>query len=188
MNKVCSKCKIEKPKSEFRTDNRRKDKLASWCKECDREYKKVYYERNKDEINAKRRFRYKTDESYHFKISETNRNWHKENKTQSRIKQKEYISEIQSFIDSLKTPCVKCGENRPWLIQFHHIEPQEKSFQIQATHSKQKLEEESKKCVCLCCNCHAEYHYFFGKQPKQPKESLEYYMSEEFNHESIKVI
>lgn len=34
MNKICTKCKIEKDTSEFSYDNSKKDKFNSWCKEC----------------------------------------------------------------------------------------------------------------------------------------------------------
>lgn len=34
MTKKCSKCKIEKPKSEFSKNSRSKDNLRSQCKEC----------------------------------------------------------------------------------------------------------------------------------------------------------
>ena len=39
---------------------------------------------------------------------------------------KERYEEQKVFLDSLKTPCCKCGESRPYLIQFHHIDPNQK--------------------------------------------------------------
>lgn len=45
---------------------------------------------------------------------------------------------------------------------FHHIEPKNKSFQIDIRHcsnkSWDKLLKEVKKCQLLCLNCHAEVH------------------------------
>lgn len=81
-------------------------------------------------------------------------------------------------VQSLKKPCAKCGENRSWVIQFHHIDPSTKKFTIGSghTYSKKSLQDEASKCVCLCSNCHDEFHYFFGKSPKRPKEDLELYL------------
>lgn len=67
----------------------------------------------------------------------------------------------QEFIDSHKTPCLKCGENRIRCITFHHVDPSVKGFTIgQIRKSSLKtIEKEINKCVCLCLNCHHEFHY-----------------------------
>lgn len=76
-----------------------------------------------------------------------------------------------------KQPCAKCGETRLHLIQFHHIDPKTKEFCIGASHKRtEELEKEVKKCVCLCANCHAEYHFFYGRNPKNPIETLQAYL------------
>ena len=184
MSKVCAKCGIEKDNSEFRLDNKSKDKLGCWCKECDKEYKRIYYHQNKDKINGIRRDKYKNDSEYKLKQQLANKESYIKHKSSYRSVSDAYRNELQVFVDNLKTPCCKCGETRLWLLQFHHVDPKEKLFQIQATHSKEKLEEEAKKCVCLCANCHTEYHHFFGKKPKNPKETLEAYLGEDFKYES----
>src|SRR5690606_32730721 len=52
--KRCSRCKQEKPRTEFGEDRRAKDRLRSECRECkrayDREYKRKNAARNPDEI------------------------------------------------------------------------------------------------------------------------------------------
>jgi hypothetical protein len=58
--KICGHCLIRKIKEDFSKDNSRKDKLQSWCKQCQEdynsfsgikkiksEYNKLYYQRNK---------------------------------------------------------------------------------------------------------------------------------------------
>ena len=84
----------------------------------------------------------------------------------------------KTFIDSLKAPCEKCGEDRPWVIQFHHVDPYNKSFMISAsgTRSKQTILKEVSKCVCLCSNCHDEFHHFYGKVPAKPVDALLEYL------------
>ena len=86
----------------------------------------------------------------------------------------------QRFLDSLKTPCVKCGEKRVYVIQFHHKDPELKCFSIgegsKYHKSKEDVINEVNKCVCLCANCHKEYHYLYGMKPEHPVETLEEYL------------
>ena len=90
--------------------------------------------------------------------------------------------ENMKFVDSLKTECCKCGENRPWVIQFHHINPEAKSFVVAAcgTRSYETISKEISKCVCLCSNCHNEFHYFFGNNPDNPEKALEDFMNDNY--------
>ena len=67
---------------------------------------------------------------------------------------------MENWINSLKTPCVFCGENDPICIDWHHIDPNEKSFAISHIKGKAKERtlEEMKKCICICSNCHRKLH------------------------------
>jgi hypothetical protein len=93
---------------------------------------------------------------------------------------KKYVDHNKELVNSLKTPCRKCGETRHYLIQFHHVDPSEKKFTVSlyGTRSEVKIREEASKCVCLCSNCHDEFHYLYGKNPKNPVESLMEYLGE----------
>lgn len=85
------------------------------------------------------------------------------------------------FFAKWKKPCQKCGEQRLYLIQFHHIDPATKKFGISDGLLKRKIEiceEEVKKCVCLCSNCHDEFHYFYGANPEDPVNALKEYLKE----------
>lgn len=94
-------------------------------------------------------------------------------------REKRTVNNKRDYIYALKRPCQKCGEKRLYLIQFHHIDPKTKNFEVsQFRHfSMKKCEEESKKCVCLCSNCHDEFHYMYGQNPKNPIESIEEYLN-----------
>lgn len=56
--------------------------------------------------------------------------------------------------------CRLCGYDRcPAALEFHHLEPAEKSFGLSVrgiTRSLAALRAEARKCVLLCSNCHAE--------------------------------
>lgn len=82
----------------------------------------------------------------------------------------------REILDKYKTPCVKCGYSNKMVIEYHHINPNEKSFNIGGSLSKKNLESipsEVEKCVCMCRNCHAEFHYIYGKHPEHPTQALE---------------
>lgn len=68
-------------------------------------------------------------------------------------------------INFLKTKlkCAKCGDDRYYVLDFHHIDPQEKekpvSRLLSSSASENHLQNEIDKCICLCANCHREFHY-----------------------------
>ena len=78
--KVCSKCNTQKPISEFNKKNK-------WCKACEKEYKKMYYEKNKEKIKAKVN---KYREENHDKVLETNRKYKENHRQLLRDKAKIY--------------------------------------------------------------------------------------------------
>lgn len=53
--KTCSKCKKEKPISEFSVRKRSKDGHYVWCKDCAKNYQAAWYLENKDKIDEKHR-------------------------------------------------------------------------------------------------------------------------------------
>ena len=145
----CTKCGVEKDNSEFYADKRRKDGLQSACKECMRAMSKRWSDTHKYPRNEQQK--------------EYQRSWRKNRR---------------QLIDDLKTPCVKCGEARAYVIDFHHIDPSTKSFSIMSTmcRSEETLTTEIEKCVCLCRNCHQEFHHLYGLKPKHPVEALDGYL------------
>jgi hypothetical protein len=72
--------------------------------------------------------------------------------------------------------CKKCNEKRFWVLDFHHIDPSQKSFTIGNDIKYKSLEEkliEVEKCIVLCSNCHRDFHY----QEKQNKITLIEYLA-----------
>lgn len=66
----------------------------------------------------------------------------------------------QILIEEAGGCCMICGYDRhPGALQFHHLEPNQKSFGIGSrgvTRAIEKARAEARKCVLLCANCHAE--------------------------------
>lgn len=76
-----------------------------------------------------------------------------------------YVEKMK-LIDSMKTPCLKCGETRIRCICYHHLDPKGKDFTIAQLRKTNKdvIVNEIKKCICLCLNCHHEFHYLERKE------------------------
>jgi len=56
--------------------------------------------------------------------------------------------------------CEVCGYNKSiQVLQFHHIDPNEKDFNISGrSYSFERLKKEVDKCIMVCSNCHIEIH------------------------------
>lgn len=64
-------------------------------------------------------------------------------------------------IELLGGKCSRCGyDNHPAPLEFHHIDPSKKSFNIGmvANKSWKVIVKELKKCILLCANCHRIEH------------------------------
>lgn len=63
-----------------------------------------------------------------------------------------------ALVEGFGHKCSCCGLiDEPVLYDFHHINPEEKSFGIanaSTTRSRQAYADEAKKCIMLCANCH----------------------------------
>lgn len=158
--KRCPKCGEMKPASEFYKCKTRGDGLSGYCKDCTTMLMKTRYRENHA---PKRRL---TDREYYHK-----------NRERCLENSKRYRESRLELLWELKTPCVKCGEDRKCCIHFHHIDPKEKTCNLSDGNvGKEKIIEECKKCICLCANCHEEFHWLYGHNPENPIESLEEYL------------
>ena len=58
--------------------------------------------------------------------------------------------------------CKKCGESRPHILDFHHINPNEKDDTPSRLLANSKIQDfffEIEKCILLCSNCHQDFHW-----------------------------
>lgn len=59
--------------------------------------------------------------------------------------------------------CVRCAEDDPACLDFHHVEADRKEMTVSSMisygYSKKRLLGEIEKCEILCANCHRKQHY-----------------------------
>lgn len=71
--------------------------------------------------------------------------------------------------------CEICGYDKCiGVLQFHHIDPNEKDFDISKQYNNGQLDmekfyKEVDKCLLLCANCHGEKHYLEGQEANPVK-------------------
>ena len=61
--KTCTKCRVEKPVSEFYKNTKAKDGLLQQCKTCTKQTQKVYASKNREKILARHKADYRKDKS-----------------------------------------------------------------------------------------------------------------------------
>ena len=55
--------------------------------------------------------------------------------------------------------CIACPESDPICLDFHHLDPSEKEFNLtQSSFSWNRLKKEIEKCIVICSNCHRKLH------------------------------
>ncbi len=67
----------------------------------------------------------------------------------------------QKLLEGFNSRCGICGYNKTEILQFHHVEPKEKTFTMSSStnHTWEVFVEEAKKCILVCPNCHMEIHW-----------------------------
>ncbi len=108
--------------------------------------------------------RYKSEE-YREYMRDYQRDWHQKNKAKRVARVYERKDRLWAFYNQLKETlqCNRCGESHPAALQFHHLDPQQKEFNLSEAvrrgFSVETIQREIAKCVVLCANCHAKLHY-----------------------------
>jgi hypothetical protein len=93
----------------------------------------------------------------------TKSNYNK-NKEQWREYQRDFKNKYKETINNYKKTlcCSKCSEDRYYVLDFHHINPKEKTIQIGNAWTYKSIKDtfkEIEKCIPLCSNCHREFHF-----------------------------
>lgn len=151
--KKCTKCNKELPVECFRTRRSTSKLLISWCKDCQREYRRQHYKDNLQAytINSKDRY------------------------TRS-------IDGFKKMVDELKDkPCTDCNKRfHSVAMDFDHLIPNQKKFTISKFLRRKRLTEKSvaellaeiAKCELVCACCHRVRTYVRLHQEVQEGTSL----------------
>lgn len=142
--KICNKCNIEKPLSDYHSDKRKKDGKVNQCRICVNNIKKIsgskkradekYYQSNKEKINQKNRNRYheiKNDENFQQKridyyeskkehFLDYKKSWYDKNKEQHLEKSKKWRAGNKQRVTDMGR--IRCAERRKEDMMFKMIE------------------------------------------------------------------
>src|SRR3954468_6826416 len=135
MLKTCCLCRAQKLGTDFNRDRKRRDGRQNVCRECSSMRSRLYYQNHTEahrEVTKKRR-----------------------NEQRRLFKQR---------TDAIKQRfgCRVCGESDVVCLDFHHLDPSTKEFDIAAAMSAEwpweKVPAEIRKCACLCANGDRKAH------------------------------
>ncbi len=93
------------------------------------------------------------------------RGWHQRNKAKRLARIYEKKAATYEYVQNIKSQlcCVDCGERHPAALQFHHLNAEDKQFNISDAvrrgTSLDRIKKEISKCIVLCANCHLIRHY-----------------------------
>ena len=130
----------------------------------------TYYQKNKEKIRAQQKIRHQQrkleDPEYMEKRRASDRKYHAEGGGKAKRdaynkkfqedgrKEKRRKKRLQEMKDKLGNKCVKCGATKN--LQFDHIDPKTKCFNVNPQDSWEKTLPELYKCQLLCKLCHLE--------------------------------
>ncbi len=133
--KVCSKCKIEKPETEYFVKDKKSGRLHTHCKGCYKEHRKTYY--------AEHYLKYRDMYRERAKVRRA------QIKHSLRVKLVSYLKDKS---------CKICGESDIRTLEFDHLDPAAKRFGIAMAITDGRkwsdILEEIELCQILCANCH----------------------------------
>jgi hypothetical protein len=125
--KRCSRCRMDKPLSEFVYRDRARGRRRSWCRSCMASYQHDHYLRNRGSSKARPR----------------------------RNDRKALRAGVEAYLR--EHPCVDCGETNPLLLDFDHrdgtVKLETVGWLLARGHVAQVWEEIAK-CDTRCSNCH----------------------------------
>ena len=108
--------------------------------------------------------------AYH---KEQSRKYYEKNKAKVIEATTEYAKRGKEKWDLYKSSlkCARCSENHIACMDFHHMDPSEKEYEVSALISSKmftKAYKEIKKCIVLCANCHRIHHHNERKRQNHP--------------------
>jgi hypothetical protein len=140
------------------------------CMECNSKYNKYRRGMPKIEVSEKRCIHCNTVKPIeHFHKSSCHSDGHRSickkcRSTKDRLYRNKREWEFVEYKSN--DGCQICGDKRGWILSYHHIKPEEKSFELDIKHffrDREAFEKEKLKTVCLCHNCHQYTHFWYNR-------------------------
>ena len=155
-DRTCNSCGQLKPLQKFRKIVKRgKTYYAHTCEKCFRERR----------LDKAREAALRWAHNHREEVTNYARKWwrarpeeaRKRTAHESRLRVRERnFNYLREFLS--KHPCTMCGVTDIEVLEFDHLDPKEKEYNIShltgATYSLEKIQKEIKKCQVLCANCH----------------------------------
>lgn len=159
MIKICKTCGQSKDEEEFPYHDKHSGTRKAHCKPCHSQREKDRGYNRSDAKKAKERERYlRNREKVIARTKEYGKMYPEVRRKATTEFRKRRYAEFLEYKKTLK--CEQCGESHPGCLDFHHLDPTKKDYQISdLVMSKKKLIEELSKCVVLCANCHRKLHW-----------------------------
>lgn len=145
--------------------------------EKEKQYKKEYYQKNKDKIFKRMKKYYQENKDKWAKYRKQNREKIRaranEKYSSDPVYRKKVLEYQKRFYEpwkriiseycGSKIRCIKCGYDKNFgAIEFHHRNPEKKETTINKLLMRKPTPErikELKKCDVICANCHREIHH-----------------------------
>lgn len=107
------------------------------------------------------------------------RGWHQRHKAERLARVYERKAATYEYIQAIKKQlcCADCGERHPAVLQFHHLNSKDKTFNLadaaRYALSQDRINKEIEKCVVLCANCHIIRHFNMRNRKETSPEIAE---------------
>lgn len=108
------------------------------------------------------KYKWKGNRKEYHKIYDRER--YLKNKEEIDLRNKRYREKTLRKVREYKKDrgCKYCNEGDPCCLDFHHLDPEEKEFEISTMIKKgfswKRILKEINKCDIICSNCHRKYH------------------------------
>lgn len=198
----CFDGSVKERQKKYREDNKKElYKRKTTCKYCNNKFKtEELKERccdSGDCLKEKKKEKQRTSWKKHYNknIKKATKKFKKKDAESSRNYRQTHVAEInkrsralkkekREWVNSLKKNkiCSKCGEDRWFCLEYHHINPENKKFTISNAisggYGKESILKEIEKCILLCGNCHEHFHYL-GREMENWEPSKEWLNNKE---------
>lgn len=120
LNKTCSKCKLEKPLSEFYKKEGGKFGVMHACKECIKKYRRTFYSNHREHVNQVNKKHYKTEKAKQSRDKRRATKKYKQARRKYWLKAKYNISPdvYKQLLEKQNGKCAICNQKETVSNQF----------------------------------------------------------------------